>query len=123
MAVGLLFKCMFHMVVGPFPGGGKVVGGRRLSAVVGRRSSVVGRRRVALGLAVHGAVAQISITWTTRQGRMGDQLPERLTSSLRARMGAGSLAARQLQTKLVPGISLRFVREPKVCAARRRNSF
>ena len=52
MAVGLLFKCMFHMVVGPFPGGGKVVGGRRLSAVVGRRL-------VAFGLVVCGAVVQI----------------------------------------------------------------
>ena len=44
----------------PPPRRGKVVGGRRSSAVVGRR-------RVALGLAVHGPVAQIIIKWTARR--------------------------------------------------------
>ena len=49
MAVGLLSKCVFHWVVDPFPGGGKVVGGRRSSAVVGRRPALRALRGRSLG--------------------------------------------------------------------------
>jgi hypothetical protein len=62
-----------HVIKGcrPLPRRRKVVGGRRSSAVVGRR-------RVALGLAVHGSVAQII---------MGQGMQARIGS---ARLGLGS---------------------------------
>ena len=50
MAVGLLSKCVFHWLSVPFPGVGKVVGGRRLSVVGGKlRSGRSGKDGVEMG--------------------------------------------------------------------------